>query len=140
MLSKTSALRLHPVRARKYIAQIPRLMGAIEKKLHECKFECQRYECRASPTVETGTWEFVGQDALHLRVEQIARPDDEINEEIQRRFASRTSRPKVAQKPGSERAAMKKLRELTEAWTATDGATFVAVSYTHLTLPTIYSV
>ena len=62
-------------------------MRAIEQKLHECKAECQMYQCSARPTVETSTWEFGGQDALQLREEQVARPDDEINEEIQRRFA-----------------------------------------------------
>ena len=114
--------------AKKDVAKLPPLMRAIEKKLHECKAECSA--CfSASPTVETSTWEFGGQDALHLREEQVARPDDEINEEIQRRFAdSRTGRPKVARKllkPGFEKAAMEKVRALTEAWTATDGATFV---------------
>ncbi len=114
--------------AKKDVAKLPPLMRAIEKKLHECKAECSA--CfSASPTVETSTWQFGGQDALHLREEQVARPDDEINEEIQRRFAdSRTGRPKVARKllkPGFEKAAMEKVRALTEAWTATDGATFV---------------
>ena len=114
--------------AKKDVAKLPPLMRAIEKKLHECKAECSA--CfSASPTVETSTWEFGGQDALQLREEQVAHPTDEINEEIQRRFAdSRTGRPKVARKllkPGFEKAAMEKVRALTEAWTATDGATFV---------------
>ncbi len=127
MLRKTSALGV--AGAPKDVAKFPPLMRAIEQKLHECKFECSAF-FSASPTVETSTWEFVGQDALHLREEQVAHPTDEINEEIQRRFAdSRTGRPKVARtltKPGSERAAMEMVRELTEAWVATDGATFVA--------------
>ena len=71
--------------------------------MNECKAECSA--CfSASPTVETSTREFGGQDALHLREEQVARPDDEINEEIQRRFAdSRTGRPKVGDEAAQTR-------------------------------------
>ena len=123
MLRKTSALGV--AGAPKDVAKFPPLMRAIEQKLHECKAECQKYQCRASPTVETGTWEFSDQNALHLREEQIARPDDEINEEIQRRFADRQKVARKLTKPGSEKAAMERVRELTAAWVATDGATFV---------------
>jgi hypothetical protein len=110
--------------AQEDVAKLPPLMRALEQKLHECKFEC-KVSCSASPTVETGTWEFVGQDDLQLREEQVARPDDEINEEIQRRFADRQKVARKLTKPGSEKAAMERVRERTAAWMATDGAAFV---------------